>query len=149
MAAALSMRALDESLLDSVSRITSTDADISSIKYCGCPIDSKTSSRKGRRSSARVQQHSPECPLFSVLKGRAGERHQIRAILIRFFKEMESSFSEMVPRAEAKRSYSKLLGTLDKLNEEKQHMELKMHRMRVSLVTFGGSPISFVRIHEI
>lgn len=136
MESVLSTKALDTSLLDSVSVITSADSDMSSLKYCGCLIDSKrspaNSSKKRQKSLAFILQHSQKCPLLSVKRARVEERYKIRGILTRFFTEMESSFGEVMQYMEAKESHLKLLDTLDQLNKEKNRLESKIHYMKVS-----------------
>ncbi|EUB62219.1 Kinesin-like protein KIF23 [Echinococcus granulosus] len=129
MAAISSIRALDTSLVDSVSVITSSSADIFPLNFCGCFAESgegrRNSSKRARRSSSRISWHSSKCPLFSVLQARFNERDRIRGLLARFSAEIESHVSDAVHRAESRDPCLALRDTLDKLSVEKLQIELR------------------------
>ncbi|KAL5966840.1 Kinesin-like protein KIF23, partial [Taenia solium] len=148
MAAVSSIQALDTSLLDSVSSITSSPADISPLNLCGCFVESdkgrRHSSKRARRSSSRIPWHSPRCPLFSVLRARFNERARIRGVLARFSMELESYVNGAFHRAESRDSYLTLHDTLDKLNVEKLQIESR-NRYLENEVTRQKALVSFER----
>lgn len=129
------MQALDTSLLDSVSSITSSSADIFPPNFCGCFVESdkvrRHSSKRVRRSSSRIPWHSPKCPIFSVLQARFNERDRIRGVLARFSMELESCISGALHRAESRDSYLTLRDALDKLNVEKLQIESRNRYLEV------------------
>ncbi|VDM24157.1 unnamed protein product [Hydatigera taeniaeformis] len=126
MAAVSSIQALDASLLDSVSSITSSSADIFPLNLCGCFESRKSqrrSSKRARRSPSWIPWHSPNCPLFSALQARFIERDRIRGVLARFSMELESYTNEDFHGSESEDSYLALRDTLDKLKVEKLQLE--------------------------
>ncbi|VDK37597.1 unnamed protein product [Taenia asiatica] len=148
IAAVSSIQALDTSLLDSVSSITSSPADISPLNLCGCFVESdkgrRHSSKRARRSSSRIPWHSPRCPFFSVLRARFNERDRIRGVLARFSMELESYVNGAFRRAESRDSYLTLHDTLDKLNVEKLQIESR-NRYLENEVTRQKALVSFER----
>ncbi|KAL5109676.1 Kinesin-like protein KIF23 [Taenia crassiceps] len=148
MAAVSSIQTLDTSLLDSVSSITSSPADVLPLNFCGCFAEAdkvrQHSSKRARRSSSQIPCHSAKCPLFSVLQARFNERDRIRSVLARFSMELESYVSDTFYRAESRDSYLTLRDTLDKLNVEKLQIESR-NRYLENEVTRQKALVSFER----